>query len=173
MGSIRPFAPVQLIVGVLSVQLDLNDRLMARMEEAFGPVHLVTEAVPFTFTNYYDAEMGARPYRYFMVFETLISPDTLAACKLKTNRIEQEFAGQGGRTINLDPGILSAENIILATTKNRGHRIPLNDGIYAEITLIYQNRSYQSLPWTYADYASDDFRALFNTLREQYMRRVK
>ena len=173
MGSVRPYTPVQLIIGVLSVRPDLHDCLIARMEEEFGPIQRVTDPVAFSFTRYYDAEMGANPHRFFVVFETLLSPDMLASCKQRTNRMEANFAGSNGRTINLDPGILSAENLILATTKKRGHRVPLTDGIYAEITLIYQNRSYQSLPWTYADYASDDFRALFNTLREQYLKRVK
>lgn len=174
MGCIRSFTPVQLIVGVLSVSPDFHGRLISRMEHSFGSVKMVTDPVPFTFTHYYDSEMGATPQRFFIVFESLINPERLAQCKLETNRIETEFLHDGGgRSINLDPGILSSENFILATTKHRGHRIPLSEGIYGEITLIYRDHSFRSLPWTYADYASSDFILLFNKLREQYRNEVK
>ena len=51
----------------------------------------------------------------------------------------------GGRRVNLDPGLLSLANLILATTKNRSHRIPLFDGIYAELTLLYAKKQFHRI----------------------------
>lgn len=90
--------------------------------------------------------MGGNPSRYFLVFKDLVDPARLAAIKRETNDIEERFVENGGRRINLDPGILSAGSFILATTKNRSHRIPLSDGIYAEVTLIYFNHRFNALP---------------------------
>jgi hypothetical protein len=63
------------------------------------------------------------------------------------------------------------ENICLATTKPYSHRIYINQGIWAEVTLIYQGNSFHKLEWTYPDYASNELIRIFNELRETYRRR--
>jgi hypothetical protein len=75
--------------------------------------------------------------------------------------------------VNLDPGLLGQANLVLATTKNRAHRIPLSEGIYAELTLMYANKQFKSFPWTYADYTSEEVKLLFASWREQYRRQLK
>ena len=173
MGEGRPFHPVKLVVGVLSTHPEYHTTLFSRLEERFGAIELVTDPVPFGFTDYYDQEMGGNPQRFFIVFHALVDPTELVGCKLYTNGLEQEFAIDGKRTLNLDPGILSAGNLILATTKNRSHRIPLGMGIYGEVTLLYAKKAFQSFPWTYADYKSDAFRELFSNLRGTYLAQLK
>ena len=173
MGSRKPFVPVKLIIGVLSTHSEYHEELYSLLKQRFGPIEEVTPEVPFTFTDYYNEEMGASPQRFFLVFSHVIDPSALVACKLETNKLEKRFADGGNRTVNLDPGILSAENLILATTKNRGHRIPLAHGIYGEVTLMYTNKSFQSFSWTYADYASEGCKQLFIRLRQAYLRQIK
>jgi hypothetical protein len=135
----------------------------------FGPIVRETSGVPFLFTDYYNAEMGVPIQRFFMVFSELVDPSRLAWIKLQTNKIEEAFMEDGLRKVNLDPGLLSADNLILATTKDRSHRIPLADGIFGEVTLIYTKGAFQSLPWTYADYKSEEFKALFKEFRNEYL----
>ena len=173
MGDAGSFTPVKLIIGVLCSDGVLYDALLSELVDAFGPIELRTDPVPFDFTGYYDREMGGRPFRFFLVFRNLIDPVALAGCKIFTNRIEQERAVDGNRPVNLDPGFLSAGNLILATTKNRSHRIPLAKGIYAEVTLIYSQRMFRALPWTYADYRSPRFIELFGRIRASYLVQVK
>lgn len=169
MGAVRPFVPSRLVMGLLSTGEESHPELFSLLTRAFGPILEMSEAVPFTFTDYYDQEMGSTPMRSFLVFERLYDPALLAEAKLITNRIEERFSRKGGRTINLDPGLLSAPNLILATTKNRSHRIPLKEGIYAEVTLTYEKGRFHALPWTYADYGSEPFRLLFKRYRSDYM----
>lgn len=173
MGALRPFDPSRLIMGVLSSDEGAHPELFSLLEKQFGPILETSEKVPFIFTDYYNQEMGSTPLRFFLVFEKLYDPSLLAEAKLITNELEEHFKKEGGRTINLDPGLLSAANLILATTKNRGHRIPLQKGIYAEVTLIYEKGDFRSLPWTYADYGSDAFRVLFKRYRSEYMTVIK
>jgi hypothetical protein len=54
----------------------------------------------------------------------------------------------------------------LVTTKNYGHRIYLKDGIYAEVTLIYRNKNFEVLEWTYLDYRNE--LAFFTQVRDLY-----
>jgi hypothetical protein len=75
--------------------------------------------------------------------------------------------------VNIDPGYISLSHAILATTKGYAHRPYLRDGIYADLTLIYRNRSFQPLEWTYPDYRQDQIILLFNQFRKKYMEDLK
>ncbi|HKL60276.1 MAG TPA: DUF4416 family protein [Sphaerochaeta sp.] len=173
MGEVRAFVPARLIMGVLSSDEGVHPELFSLLEKQFGPILEMSEQTPFTFTDYYDEEMGSEPQRFFLVFENLYDPSLLSDAKLITNELEKKFKKQGCRTINLDPGLISAPNLTLATTKNRGHRIPLQKGIYAEVTLLYEKGQFNTLPWTYADYGCDAYRLLFKRYRSDYMLVIK
>jgi len=97
----------------------------------------------------------------------------LAEIKVFTNSVEDSLAVGEKRRINIDPGYVSAANVILASTKDYSHRIYIGKGIYAEVTTIYRKDGYVKLPWSYPDYMSKistDF--LFKT-RTVLMRRLK
>ena len=85
-----------------------------------------------------------------------------------TNQIEQTFAQGARRRINIDPGYLLMERFVLATGKNFSHRIYIGDGIYADLTLMYQKGSFQTLPWTYPDYAAPEMHAFLMQVRRHY-----
>lgn len=138
----------------------------------FGDTLHESEPMDFTFTDYYHREMGRPLHRMIIAFSTLVERDCLPEVKTRTNDVEDSYRLNGKRRINLDPGILTLENVCLATTKPYSHRLYLGKGIWAEITLIYKGSSYQKLDWTYPDYASEPLIRIFNGLREDYKRRV-
>lgn len=148
----RRSEPAKLIVGLLYRDPDLQQQVWRRLSAAFGALDLLTEPIAFTFTDYYDREMGPGILRRMGSFQDLVDPQRLPDIKLATNALEQEWSRDGRRRINIDPGLLSEERLVLATGKNYTHRIYLRDGIYADLTLIYQKGSYRALPWTYPDY---------------------
>ena len=119
--------------------------------------------MPFDMTHYYDEEMGTPLSRQFVSFAESICPDELAAAKVKTNEIEADISSSSGsrrRAINLDPGYLTPASLILASCKNFSHRIYLDRGVWAEVTLIYRAGNWEPLSWTFPDFASgryDDF----------------
>lgn len=170
MGEVTQFEQTALVMGLLCSRPGVLDNVLEILIEKYGPIHQLEGPFPFIFTNYYDEEMGTPIFRYFILFSNLIDPSTLVNIKHETNFIESQFAKEEKRVINLDPGILSAGNLILATTKNRSHRVPLHDGMYAEVTLLYKDKAFQSFDWTYADYKSDQFKALFKQLRSEYLK---
>ena len=63
---------------------------------------------------------------------------------------------------------MALSRFTLATTKENAHRIPLSDGIYAEITLLYARGGFQPLEWTYPDFRSERYRALLSDIRALY-----
>ena len=174
MATAREFQKCALVVGVLSTIEDKREEIIINLENEFGPIETTSPVLDFPYTDYYDSEMGQRPVRYLLLFENLVDPSELADIKTKTNEIEKTFADENGnRRVNLDPGTLSLANFILATCKDRSHRIPIKDGIYGETTLIYQDRDFQALPWTYADYRSDDVRTILRNFRDIYRKKIK
>ena len=173
MGEIVPFTPEKLIVGILCSRRHYVQKLEERLIELFGPIDYRSDTIPFTFTSYYNREMGDEIERYFVSFEQLVSPDRLASSKIQTNRLEEEFTEGGQRRVNLDPGMLSLGKLILASTKDNAQRVPLADGIYGEITLIFRRKAYTALPWTYRDYQSDTYQKILLVIRSRYKQQLQ
>jgi len=148
MGTAYRFKKEKLVIPILASASDYLSELFPRLEERFGPIDYTSESIDFTFTDYYLEEMGDQIERFFVSFSDLIDPGLLPDIKITTNEIERFFADGGSRKINLDPGILALSRFVLATTKENAHRIPLRDGIYGEITLLYRDNEFQVLPWT-------------------------
>jgi hypothetical protein len=173
MGTAGRFTPEKLVIGVLAGPSADRERLAALLAERWGPADLATPPMPFTFTGYYDGEMGTPIERFFVAFEPLVDPAGLARIKGETNGIEDLFRVDGRRKVNLDPGLLSLPRFVLATTKENAHRIPLSEGIYAEVTLLYGRGGFSPLPWTYPDYRSEAYLAILNGLRARYREQLR
>lgn len=138
--------------------------------ERWQSIDFLSESMPFDFTDYYEEEMGGGLWRHVLSFATLIDPEELVAVKLLANEIEASVSPEPGRrAVNIDPGYLNAQHLILATTKPAPHRPALRSGIYADLTLVYQDQSFRALPWTYPDYRSDKMVAIMNLLRQKYL----
>jgi hypothetical protein len=168
MGSATPFVPEKLVMGILSSRGGGEGDVESLLVEQWGAIDYRSTPFPFTFTDYYDAEMGGGIERSFVSFSRLVDPSRLARIKLQTNAIEDRFRGNGRRTVNLDPGLMALSRFSLATTKESAHRIPLEAGIYAEITLLFRRKSFQPLDWTYPDYRSERYIQLLGEIRRIY-----
>ncbi|MYE91439.1 DUF4416 family protein, partial [Candidatus Poribacteria bacterium] len=77
------------------------------------------------------------------------------------------------RTVKLHPAYKSAAKLVLASTKDHAHRIYLQDGIYAEITLKFYRKTFQPWEWTYPDYRTPAYIDIFNHIRRIYMEQLK
>lgn len=147
--------PALLVCGLLAAETGLLGAAETALEKEFGPVADRSADLPFDFTDYYQPEFSPGLIRRWVGFPPPCSAVLLAAAKLATGAIEQSLSAAGRRRVNLDPGLLTLHNLILASTKDFAHRIYLRDGIRAELTLMYQHGAWQPLPWTYPDYRTD------------------
>ena len=173
MGKLSPVEPVMLISGLIYSDTDTMMETLEKMEAKFGSVQLESEPFEFSHTNYYAKEMGPELSRKFVSFEKPVMPDKLAEAKLFTNRLESKYLNEnGGRTINIDPGLIGLANLILASTKEYSHRIYLGKGIFGEVTLLYENRQFRPLGWTYPDYARDDVNEFMIRVRESLKEQI-
>lgn len=164
---------VKLISSLFSAQANLIDRVILEMEGLFGPTDWISPASFFDRTKYYEKEMGWPLHRRFISFKTLVRPQDIVEIKWKTNILEKKDSQSGKREINIDPGYVALERLVLATGKNYTHRIYLSKGIYADLTLIFQRGSFSPLAWTYKDYGDPKIIGYFNEVRERYKRQIR
>lgn len=173
MGRIKRQQPVKLIIGFIFKEENTLKKTKGLLRRNFGIIDYESQILPFTHTDYYAKEFGMPLKRQFISFRKLILPENLPKIKITTNTIEQKLSLAPLRSINIDPGYLNMAKLILASTKDYRHRIYLNRGIYAEITLFYQNKSFTAWEWTYPDYKTADYIAIFNHIREIYAEQIK
>ncbi len=162
---------VKLICSVLTGREDLFDTFQGTLIKEFGPIDLASNVFQFNYTNYYEEEMGPNLSRKIYSFENLVDPGTIADIKLHAIAIEKDLTKRIGadvnRVVNFDPGYVSTFNLVLATTKDRPHRIYLRDDIYAEVTLQYIKGDFQPMSSTYPDYCLPEYGAFFDEVRNQ------
>ena len=164
---------VKLIVSIIAVNTRQMDAVINQLAERYGTPDVISVLHGFHYTNYYEPEMGSALIRRFLSFRTLIRPELLPEVKTATNSIEDERSEEAKRQVNLDPGYISSAHLILATGKGYTHRPYLRRGIYADLTLVFRDKTFRRLPWTYPDYADAKQITLFNRIRQRYMTQLR
>ncbi|MDR2870081.1 MAG: DUF4416 family protein [Deferribacteraceae bacterium] len=130
----------------------------------FPQLGLQSAVFAFDHTEYYTPEMGAGLKKYFIAFGAPAEPSRLPEYKHAALAAEAQYSKHNSRTINIDPGYLAEEKIVVASTKNFTHRIYLADGIFGDLQLMRQRGDYSAMPWTYADYVRPESIAFFEQL---------
>ena len=165
MGQFLPPQPVKLIVSIFTQEISLFEAIERILSQKFGLIDFKSQILDFNQTRYYEEEFGSSLKRKFIAFKKLIESEALWKIKVATNTIERKFTKHGKRRVNIDPGYLTQANLILASTKMFFHRIHINKGIYQEVTLIYQNKTFKPLPWTYPDYQTKEYEDILLKIR--------
>ncbi len=164
---------VKLICSLFSPQESLIDRVIEELEGSFGRLESKSPRLFFDRTRYYEREMGWPLHRLFVAFRRLIRPEAIVDVKLTANSVEHKYRVGGNRQINIDPGYVSLERVVLATGKNYSHRIYLSKGIYADLTLVFRKGSFTPLDWTYRDYADPVVIGYLNEVRNKYKAQIR
>ncbi len=164
--------PVCLVCAITYSDESVQDEALVRLEGVFGPVSLLQDPFPFHFTRYYEEEMGPDLTKRLAAFERPVLPSSLPRVKRAAGEIEAYLRDpdSGGRRVNLDPGYLAPSRLVLASTKDYAHRIYLDSGIFGEVTLLFRDGAFRSLPWTYPDYREDSVREFLKGARARFLR---
>ncbi|HOJ51760.1 MAG TPA: DUF4416 family protein [Syntrophales bacterium] len=173
MSKLKRPAPVKLVMSLLSSDLTMMAKVMEALAHRFGEPDIISRCYPFHYTNYYEREMGAGLARRMVSFAPLVPPDNLPGIKVTTTELEEEWAKEGKRTVNIDPGYMALAHFILATGKGYAHRPYLGRGVYADLTLIYQGGDFSFLPWTYPDYRSPEILDFLRKVRSKYVEQLR
>lgn len=161
--------PARLLVSLLAAEEAPRVQALRRLVESWGPLVFLSRPLEFTHTDYYRAEMGGPLTRRLAAFRDLLPSWRLAEVKGACQGLEHALASAGQRLVNLDPGMLSAGALVLASHKPQGHRLALSPGVWGELTLLFHHGEFHGLYWTYPDYATDQMRRLLSGLRGRYL----
>jgi hypothetical protein len=172
-GAAEAPPPALPIVGMISAFEALFEDAAEVLSAELGPVAAACEVFPFDFTKYYNPEMGERLKRTYVVFGNPVEEEALPRVKSLASSVEREFLypETDRRRINLDPGVLTADHLVLASHKRAAHRICLGEGVYGEIELIFAGGTYEPLPWTYPDYRTPAARSFLERIRSEVLGR--
>ncbi len=176
MAEPKPFSQVKLVCGIIASQEPYFKRAEERLVKLFGSVDKASPLFEFDFTDYYQDQMGKNLKRKFLSFAHLIAPERLSEIKLQTNDLEEEIRKEFRaiqRIVNLDPGYLTPSALVMATAKDFAHRIPLHDGIYAHLELLFSKKEVRVLSWTYPDYKTEGYQKFFMEIRQIYLSQLR
>lgn len=169
------FDLVKSIAGVLTNETELLGQALLDMEPIWGKADIIGEWLNFDHTTYYNEEMGEGLKRIFVSFENLVAPEKAGNFKLQASLIEDKFR-KGGvdkrRRVNIDPGYLDANKVVLITGKHGGHKIALATNIWADFLLWY-NKGWVALPWAFPDFRSGQLFPVFMKMRRRFKQQIK
>jgi hypothetical protein len=138
-----------------------------------GEPDIQSRDFPMTDTDYYTPEMGPGLLKRYLSFPNHLPPEALVDLKLYAMEQERRGAIQGKRRLNLDPGYVFSGGLVLSTGKFSGHRLYLGRGVWGELTLLYRNKSFRALPWSYQDYLAPEVLETLRLMRASYFEKEK
>lgn len=163
---------VKPIAGLLVGDSAMLSDLKGELEKGFGAIDIVGDPIPFDHTTYYADEMGKNLIRIFVSFEKLVEPSMAAGFKEISKGIEGRFMKGRSRSVNIDPGYLDANKVVLVTGKHGGHKIALLPGVWADMLLWY-NKGWVALPWAFPDFRDGRLFPLFVKMRRRFKEQAK
>jgi hypothetical protein len=124
--------------------------------------------------EYYAKEMGPADalQRLILVSMEPVARQRLIEAKHRAYKLEAMTSMEQKRIVNIDPGLVTLEHVVLSTFKPYAHRLYVADSVFLELCLQYIGTSYATLPWTYPDYAEPQMIEFFNFLRS-FLKREK
>ena len=177
MANIRDVEPVVRICAIISRYDEVRSWAETELTRRWGEIFLRSPLMPFTAGGFYDSEMGSELKKTIIAFRHVCDPAPLADWKHETNQLESGCASlrrfDCKRPLNLDPGYVTQAKLVLATTKDRDHRIYLGRGIFAEVTLSFVHGAWADHRWTYPDYRTYEVKQFSSDCREHLREQIK
>lgn len=162
-----PEPRVKLIAGVLYPTDEWFDWVQKELRELWGEPEAISDAVPFTTTEYYR-DIAPCLLRRFVCFRGLFDAGGLPDRKRESGRVEAR--SRTPRAVNIDPGYVDGARLVLASTKDHAHRIYLRDGIFAEVTMRYRFGRWVAFDYTFPDFASGVYDEFLTGARRSWLK---
>jgi hypothetical protein len=177
LAEVRTVEPVVRFCAVITRHCQARQWAIERLSDHWGGVQCSSCEIPFEAGGYYTPTMGGDLNKTLVAFEGFHDPAELSAWKHLTNELERTYASDSGhpepRPLNLDPGYVTQAKLVLATTKDRDHRIYLRDGIFAEVTLTYVGKQWRHHRWSYPSYRTTEVAEFATECRQRLRAHLK
>lgn len=172
MGHLKKPQPVQLVIGLIYGSRANLEEIESGLASEFGEIEIKSPPFDFDVTDYYEDEMGSGLRRVFYGFKELIDPGDIVDIKLTVLRMEEDTGWEGARTVNLDPGYMDFNKLILVSAKFLAQKVYLTKGVYADPT-IYYDKGWKVYDWAFPDFKSGRYNKFFTELRKLYKAKMR
>ncbi len=177
MSATRFIEPVVRFCAVITRHDAARQWAISRLADRWGQTIIRSAEIPFEAGGYYTPSMGSGLQKSLIAVAGFTDPGGLADWKNETNQWEHEFTESSHheepRPLNLDPGYMTQAKLVLATTKDRDHRLYLRDGMFAEVTLTYVGKVWQHHRWTYPSYRTAEVAKFASQCRADLRQHLK
>ncbi len=143
-------AKVNLVLSFMYSDKEYYDKSIKALSKEYGNAIKKSELFDFSYTNFYEPEFGPELKKQYMMLG-LVGMDELADIKHFCFELEMKYSFEGKRMINIDCGYVTKNSVVLASFKERAHRIYLDKGVYADLQLVKENKIWKSFRWTFPD----------------------
>ena len=150
MSHPQPIKKAKLIIAIIYPENNKPTHLMIELKGLYGDF-TASEQINFSFTKFYEKEFGKNLKKIYLAFENEFDIEKLPKIKLQCYLIENKYSEYEKRQYNIDPGYITKNSFVLASFKERAHRILLQDKVYADLQLVYENKKWKSFNWTFPD----------------------
>ena len=131
----------KLIIAIIYPEDNKPTKLMIELKGLYGNF-TASEVIDFNFTKFYEKEFGKNLKKIYLAFDKDFDLEQLPKIKLQCYLIENKYSEDKNRQYNIDPGYITKNSFILASFKERAHRILLQDKVYADLQLVYENKKW-------------------------------
>jgi len=168
MAQTKEPSKAKLIIGIMYSEDHILAQTLFRLIQKFGPIEINGPLIPFTFTDYYQEEMGQNLKKSYFAFVQKINQQFLPEIKQFTNAVEQQLSKESKRMVNIDPGYVTEHQVVLASAKEHPHRMYLANGVYGQIVLIYSRNQWIPVDKTFEDYKQKEVQEFLISVRNKY-----
>jgi len=144
--------PVKYFTAILTSDTALLPGVLKCLKKYFGEADHLGAWVDFTWTDFYEKEMGRGLKRCIVSFGKLQPSQILPKTKIWTAKVEDKFRMTGNRRVNIDAGYMDFCKLVLASGKFGGHKIAITDKCYADMLLDYQKGEWKPFAWCFPDF---------------------
>ena len=158
---------VKLIIGAIYSDVHFLEDAKKQMTQLNLSVKNQSKEFSFDLTEYYTSEMGPNLKRRFLSIEGLQKLENCSEWKIRMTNIENNLSQLGKRRINLDPGYVDSQRVVLFSRKNGPQKIYIRNGIWGDLVLLKVKGGFQNLPWTFPDIREGRYKSFFlQTIKE-------
>ncbi len=152
-----------LIIALMYSDPEVLEKVKHILIEEFQDIKAESKPYLFDqFTNYYEKEMGKNLQKEFLIFKKQVKKQDLIRIKHKTTEIEKKFAVNNNRVINLDPGYINQEELVLASfKKGTNYKENLGEEVYAHKVIRFKDREPTIFWHTFPDYREKENQEFF------------
>ena len=150
----------KLFFGIMFSEREIYEKAVEELINEFGEIEKESFEYDFDkFTDYYEKEMGRGLRKKIIIFKKEIDEKDLVGIKNFITELEKKYSEEDKRKVNIDPGFVSKEKVVLASFKKKDFKKDLGNGVFAHEVLRFEDGKVKDFWHTFGDYK--EFRTIF------------